>query len=246
MLSKKKEIVIGTIMGVLCIICFIIGCTCSRPQPTPQKVSIVRGYHDKFPMISLDSDFVYSKIYDACYTYGDFSMVVADGDPFVASYYDFEEPDEDMNRIKKRQYMEKFASSNAEMIIEETDTYSAKTPEIDTLSAISMSADMLQSGTGESKKSMIIYDSGLSTTSLLDFSTLNIIEEPVENIVTQLKELHAIPDLTGVDVKWVGLGITCGDQARLTRSYKYKLQSIWKEFLLREVHLLLALILHQY
>jgi outer membrane protein OmpA-like peptidoglycan-associated protein len=78
---------------------------------------------------------------------------------------------------------------------------------------------------------MIVYDSGLSTTSLLNFATQNIIDEPIESIVSQLESYHAIPDLTGIDIIWIGLGQTCGEQENLTSSYKYKLQEIWTAIL---------------
>ena len=57
---------------------------------------------------------------------------------------------------------------------------------------------------------MIIYDSGLSTTSLLNFSEKDIIEESVDNIIIQLEKLHSTPDLTDINSVWGRLSQTCG------------------------------------
>lgn len=193
----------------------------------PQSVSLVLGVHNYFPAISFQTDSVYDRIYEACYTYGDCSGVTVDGDPFVACNYNINEPDKKIDRAKRKQ----LASNSTSQIISELSKVSAQTPEIDTLSAIHLSADTLQSTEGSSDKSMVVFDSGLSTTSLLNFSTQNIIDEPVDSIVSQLEELHAIPNLQDIHIVWVGLGQTCGEQDRLTKSYRYKLQNIWEGIL---------------
>lgn len=228
-MNMKKMILTGMLVGTLVMSGILTGCTTldTPKSKNPQSVSMVMGVHDYFPVISLDTNAVYSKIYDACYTYGDFSAVVVDGDPFVACNYNINEPEKKIDSAKKKQ----IASKNAAQIMSEVSAVSAKTPEIDTLSAISLSADSLHSVPGESEKSMIVFDSGLSTTSLLNFSAQNIIDEPVESLVAQLEKLHAIPDLTGIDVTWVGLGATCGEQDNLTNSYKFKLKTIWEGIL---------------
>lgn len=191
------------------------------------SVSMVMGVHDFFPAISLNTDSVYSQIYNACYTYGDVSAFVVDGNPYAVCDYQITKPDKNIDLAKRKQ----LATNNTKQIIAELSAASAKTPEIDTLTAISMSADALRGTSGEAERSMIIYDSGLSTTSLLNFATQNIIDEPAESLVSQLEERHAIPDLTGIDVVWVGIAQTCGEQESLPPSYKYKLQEIWKAIL---------------
>ncbi len=117
------------------------------------------------------------------------------------------------------------------MILSELLQANVTIPEVDTLAAITMSANAINGENEESEKHMIIYDSGLSTTGLLPFSEKNLLDEPVESIIEQLTVLHAIPDLTDIEITWVGLGTTCGDQTPLTTNSKYKLQVIWKEIL---------------
>ena len=74
-------------------------------------------------------------------------------------------------------------------------------------------------------------DSMLSTASLLDFSAGGLIEQSPEEIVSQLEQRHAIPDLSGIEVRVMGLGQTAGDQPELTAGYRHKLQEIWTAIL---------------
>jgi outer membrane protein OmpA-like peptidoglycan-associated protein len=236
MANMKKLMVTAGVAVIMCVSTLLTGCgkgssgsstATSKVPDSPQSISMVMGVHKYFPVLSLNTESVYSQIYNACYTYGDVSAFVVDGDPYAVCSYNIAEPDKNIDSAKRKQ----IASSNTEQIMSVLSTASAKTPEIDTLSAISKSADALHSTAGEADLSMIIYDSGVSTTSLLNFATQNIIDEPVDSIVSQLESYHAIPDLTGIDVVWIGLGQTCGDQENLTSNYKYKLQERWAAIL---------------
>lgn len=234
MLKMKKFMAMSMIAVTMCSAILLTGCgtdkdrqKANKTSDLPQSVSMVLGRHAYFPDISLNTESVYSKIYDACYTYGDVSAFVVDGDPYAACHYQLKAPDKKVDSAKRKQ----LAKNNTKQILSSITDVSAKTPEIDTLTAITKSADTLHSTAGDAQLSMIVYDSGLSTASLLNFAAQNIIEEPVENIIAQLEDLHAIPDLEGIDVVWIGLGQTCGEQTDLTPNYKYKLEEIWRAIL---------------
>lgn len=233
MLRIRKKMMITGLAVMMCVSALLAGCGASvggnseNNTDLPQCVSMVMGVHEYFPTISLNTDSVYSQIYNACYSYGDVSAFIVDGDPYAVCNYNITAPDKKIDAAKRKQ----LASNNTKQIMAEMSAASAKTPEIDTLSAIAMSADTLHSTSGEAELSMIVYDSGLSTTSLLNFAAQNIIDEPVESIVSQLEAYHAIPNLESVHVVWIGLGQTCGEQSNLTADYKYKLQEIWKAIL---------------
>lgn len=226
--TSRQKLYTGLFVLLMALGMALTGCGKGGENQLPQNTSIVVGAHDLFPKISFRTEAIYSRIYDSCYSWGSVSGVVSDGNAFMACDFQIREPDKRIDESKRKQ----IASSNADQIIEALSKARAKTPEIDTLSAISLSARDLQSVTGECKKTLLIFDSGLSTASLLDFSSQNLIAEPVENIVAQLKELHAIPELSGIDeIIWVGLGYTCGEQQPLTEDYRYRLQEIWKGIL---------------
>lgn len=224
----KNRIITGLMIGTLGAAGLLTGCgTGESAAETPQNMAVVLSGHRYFPAVSLNMDAVYSEIYDACYTYGSFSAVIVDGDPFMACSYEISAPDANIDSAKKKQLAER----NAEQILAELSEFRGETPEADTLTAVQVAASALRSSGEESDKTMIICDSGLSTTGLLDFASKNLIDVPAENIVEQLEAIHEIPDLTGIDVVWTGLGQTCGEQDDLSGDYKYKLRSIWEAIL---------------
>ena len=226
MKKQMKQLTTALVMTVL-----LSGC---QVETAPaQNVGLVLGSHEFFPQIDFTMESVEDKIYDACYTYGDVIAVVSDGDPYVAGTYANEKPDQYYDAEKKKL----IAKKNTASIIAEMSAMSAKTPEVDTLSAIALCADALNGGEdpeGEAPdgRTMIIIDSGLCTgDSLVDFSSQNLIDTPPETIVDQLVNYHAVPDLENIDVVWIGLGSTCGDQPDLPESYKYKLEELWNSIL---------------
>ena len=235
MLKKTKMILVSLIICTFVMSGILTGCgskiiginTEAKESMPPQSVSLVVSGHKYFPKLSL-SDKLYSRIYDGCYTYGDVSAVVVDGDPFLAFNYTIKEPDANVDSAKKKQ----IATGNTDQIMSDLSNLAGKSPEADLLSAIQLSADMLRSTGSTTEKTMLIYDSGLSTTGMLDFATQNLIDVPVESIVAQLKEIHEIPDLTDVHVLWLGCGEVCGEQQKLSEDYKYKLKTIWEEVLI--------------
>lgn len=237
MLKKTKKILVSLMICIFVMSGILTGCgvevmgigTEARAEDnmSPQSVSLVVSGHKYFPKLSL-SDKLYSRIYNGCYTYGDVSAVVVDGDPFLAFNYAIKAPDANVDSAKRKQ----IATGNTDQIMSDLSNLAGKSPEADLLSAIQLSADMLCSTESTTEKTMVIYDSGLSTTGMLDFATKNLIDVPTESIVAELKEVHEIPDLTDVHVLWLGCGEVCGEQQKLSEDYKYKLKAIWEEILI--------------
>lgn len=227
----KKKLIAGVLVMVMMVSTFLTGCggagTEQAASDAPQSVSLVRRVTRNFPMISLNSESIYEKIYEAAYSYGDVSAVSVEGTPKVVCNYNLQAPQKKIDNAKRNQ----IATDNTEQMIMEMSTIASTTPEVDTLSSIQLSADTLHSTSAETEKTMIVFDSGLSTAGLLNFAQQNIIDTPVETVVQQLKDLHAIPDLTDIHVTWVGLGQVCGEQPVLTPDYKYKLEELWNAIL---------------
>ena len=220
---RSKNIVLAIILVIIVLMTTLTGCD-SNSTTTSTAVSLVLGNHEYFPKINLRAESVYQKIYDAAYSYGDCSIVVVDGNPYVAASYNITKPEANIDNAKRRQ----IAKQNSEQIIADGSNTYAKTSEIDTLSAIVASSALLKSSSAEVKE-MLVYDSGFSTTGLLDFSSENLIDVEPSFIVERLSELHALPELTGIKVIWTGLGEVCDEQDELSFTYKYKLKNIWKE-----------------
>lgn len=219
---KRKSIAFVIIIMVL-LLSTLTGCG-SNNTTTPSAISLVLGNHEYFPKINLRAESVYQKIYDAAYSYGDCSIVVVDGNPYVAASYNITKPDANIDNAKRKQ----IAKQNSEQIIADGSNAYAKTAEIDTLSAIVASSALLKSSSAEVKE-MLVYDSGFSTAGLLDFSSENLIDVEPALIVERLSELHALPELNGIKIVWTGLGEVCDEQDELSSTYKYNLRNIWRE-----------------
>lgn len=220
---KRKNFVLAIMLVLVVLMITLTGCGSNNAESSI-AVSLVLGNHEYFPKINLRAESVYQKIYDAAYSYGDCSIVVVDGNPYVAASYNITKPDANIDNAKRKQ----ISKQNAEQIIADGSNACAKTSEIDTLSAIVASSALLKSSSAEVKE-MLVYDSGFSTTGLLDFSSENLIDVEPSFIVERLSELHALPELTGIKVIWTGLGEVCDEQDELSFTYKYKLKNIWKE-----------------
>ena len=187
----------------------------------PTAVCIVMRKNANAPEISVAR--FYDLVYNAAYTYGSVSAVSVEGEPQMLCDYKVNPPDKMVDSTKRRQ----IAAENTQTILAEIARAVASTPEADTLSALSMSSDILKSKT-ESVKLLCIDDSFLSTAGLLNFADSNLLEQDPDAIVEQLNERYAIPDFSGIDIMILGMGQTCGSQTALGPAYEHKLESIWK------------------
>lgn len=223
---KKFLSVILVSIIILSSMFLFAGCSGKEEIPSePQNVAFVIPQHDNFPALSLNISSISSAIYDACISYGRVTAFVADGNPYLAGDYTINAPNVNVDNTKRKQ----LAKRNCDQILAECANVKAKTAEIDTLSAITQAAKSIQSSSGN--RTLLIYDSGLSTTGMLNFASQNFIDAEPDNIVEQLDEKHYIPNLEGINVVWSGLGQTCGDQTPLTENYKYKLEQIYNAIL---------------
>lgn len=216
------------IISVLIICVVLVGTLAGCVGPgkegvVPSNTSLVLGCHMYFPSISLNSSAIYNPVYEAVYSWGNVSTVIVDGKPEVDCNFEIKDPGKNIDNAKRKQ----LAKNNTNRILASISMLKAVDPEIDTLKAIDVSAKALRAGGTENKKTMVIVDSGLSTTGLLNFAEKNLFEASVDDVVNQLKEKHALPDLEGVDVLWIGLGEVSGEQAPLTSNNRYQLEQLW-------------------
>ena len=116
--NMKNRIITGLMIGTLGAAGLLTGCGAGGGTPdaeTPRNVAMVLSGHRYFPAVPLNTDAVYSEIYDACYTYGSFSAVVVDGDPFMACSYEISASDANIDSAKRKQ----LAEGNAAQILTE-------------------------------------------------------------------------------------------------------------------------------
>lgn len=195
----------------------------SLPAVEAADIAIVCGYHrnaQKPPVHDAELEKAITYSVRNC---GSVTIVVSDGDPYAT--LDF--------TIDAGQVAE-MTTARQEQLIEETiaEAYTALTetravtPEVDTLEAIRQAARGLTSAEGG--RCMYILDSGLTTAGDLNVLADNLHRlSDVTPVVEKLQEDHALPDLNGVQVVWIGLGDVAGDQEELTSPNRNTLEELW-------------------
>lgn len=99
----------------------------------------------------------------------------------------------------------------------------ATEPDVDILAALEEAgAAAGRPGPG----TVVLVDSGLSTSGALDFSQPNVLDAPTDELITFLRNGHQLPDLRGLTVIFIGIGEVAPPQQKLgTR--KAHLVELW-------------------
>ena len=222
----KKTIISLVLLLALCFTFAGCGDLFHPTEPTePVATVLVLGAHSNYPYFGSFS-YLTDSIYESCYSYGSVTIIVADGEPYVAADFNVKKPKANVDKSKRKM----LAEENAATIIKKLYSFAAKTPEVDTLSALTIAGDKLNASDCSVKK-VILDDSCLSTTGLLNFASSQLIEEDPANIVKQLEDRKSLPNLSGVNLEVIGLGQTSGDQTALTTALQAQLTAIWQAIL---------------
>lgn len=224
-MKKTLSIIFTLILTVSCM-STLVGCGSAGLETNPTALSIVMGIHRNFPKLTFTSNNIQSAIYNACYSYGEISTITVEGTPSQCGAYEITKPDKSITDTKRKQ----LARQNTNSIIYDCSLAKSTTVETDTLSALQLSANALQSSSC-SEKQMLIYDSGLCTSGLLDQTSNNVLAADPSIIVEKLSDMHSLPNLNGVKIKWVGLACVSGKQDEIPDSYKHKIETLWSEII---------------
>ena len=165
------------------------------------------------------------EIKSALKSQGNLGLTLIDGSPKLVKSFESPKPKAMLSPSKKQNIL------NTQF--EEINTFIGglrpQAPECDILKAINISADNLADRGGV--KSLVIMDSGLSTTGLLDFRSADVASLRIDEIIGALQSKKAIPNLEGVDVSWYGMGQTTDPQIEPSSEYKYVLEELWTAIL---------------
>lgn len=222
---KTTKRIISLVITVLLLTTVISGCGSSEDNNKQSSIALVIGAHKYNPKFTVSTQ-LSETIYNVASSYGSVSVTVSSGNPETVANWSLDVEKKDVGEAKLKQ----IAQANTKVIVNEIANITANSPEVDTLSAIKQAVNNLS----ESKspiKNLIIYDSGLSTEGLLDFTKPNLILSDNKCIVDQLQDLHAIPKLDGINVTWYGVGQVRGDQSKLDSDNLCKLKDIWEAIL---------------
>lgn len=226
-MKKIISIIMTLILAVGCVLS-LSGCSFQKANKEPESIalSVVMGAHKNFPKLSYAVQSIQPAVYEACYSYGDVSTFTVEGKPSICGDYTIERPDKSITDTKRKM----LARQNSMSIVSDCSRAAATTEEVDTLAALKLSANDLQASSA-SKKEMLVYDSGLCTSGLLNQTANDVLSADPQTITEKLSDIHALPDLKGIRVKWVGLGCVAGGQSEIPDSYKYKLEKLWEKII---------------
>lgn len=201
----------------------------TKPEQTnttpTETVCILLGYTRNVPRP--DEDIMKNEFAQMAEHVADCSVIVIDGEPTLRSYtttvrypkaLPFLQEDSNSNYIKRTM---KKVVNNCE----------PKAAEIDILGAL-RSAEKELSRHDDTKKRILIFSSGISTTGALNFAkNPKLIEENPDIIVNMLKESKSLPDLTDVEIVWRGFSVVEEPQKRLSDINEYRLENLWRAIL---------------
>lgn len=148
-----------------------------------------------------------------------FSVVVADGAPFVAE----EGPLRVNGETTAAQQRER--AVNRQRVDDAVASARALTPETDLLAALRVAAESIQDLPGP--RSIVVLDSGLSTTGSLDFRDPDVLDAVPQELADALGLARQLPPVGDMSVQFVGLGNTAAPQEALDDVRRVQLQGIW-------------------
>lgn len=217
---------INTIKATLCIAAATLmstfyGCGGTARQNENQPVNVAVVNASNANSVCLDMAEIQPAIADACKSDGYFSYIIADGEPFIG-YHD--SIFIDGKGVSSSNYNRR-VNSKAVEVSEDIAASAPKTDEVDLLKALSLAAKDMA---GKESPTIIVYTNGLSTVGKLDMtkmSSLDLLD--VAATVDDLKNLYAIPDLSGCSVQFYMVK-AAGKQEPLSDKEECLLSELWQ------------------
>lgn len=206
-------------------VCSIVGLTLSACDDSASSgansgaIAIIasnRSNQQRFNLLS--SEHIISAIDD--HMGGTFYVISADGVPRLVVSIDSTSTRQD--DTEKEDY---------EVSVLEAMLTPAEKPESDMLSALSLAASSLAHASGD--RTILVVDSGISTAGAMAFQNTGLLEPhaDVDAMVERVRSAGALPDLTGVTVRWFGLGSVEDPQPLLDTAAKSRLKNLWTKLI---------------
>ena len=237
---------------VLLILCSFLLTGCPPAEQETTLIAFVIGNHSNSKNFNIQIE---EKLKDVYSAYGNVCFVSVDGNPDILRDKNNKvvgEYEDDLKELRNDETFWQTQCLNPRIseVLAEIPNISANDSEVDTLEAIYLAVNQLNSMESRSKnnesnikKEIIIYDTGLCTKGALSFLSgdlydlLNnnervaVEDERLVSIIETLSSNDAIPDLSDFNISWYGIGEVAEPQTALSHLVESNLQCIWGEIL---------------
>lgn len=221
-MRRMRQYII-TVLSI--VVCSVVGLTLSACDDSASSgtnsgaIAIIasnRSNQQRFNLLS--SEHIISAIDD--HMGGTFYVISADGVPRLVVSIDSTSTRQD--DTDKEDY---------EVSVLEAMLTPAEKPESDMLSALSLAASSLAHASGDC--TILVVDSGVSTAGAMAFQNTGLLEPhaDVDAMIERMRSAGTLPDLTGVTVRWFGLGSVEEPQPLLDTAAKNRLKNLWTKLI---------------
>lgn len=217
----------------------LIGATftgCSNKSNTtkekPANIVYIVGNHSNAQPPAINNSIVECSVQSAIENNTLLSVIELDGDPNIEEDNRFEfNLKKNVSATIRRKYIAKMT----ERVIEAFKNLSPKVAEVNILKVFDIASNELNSTltSSEFDKHIVIYSTGIQTTGLVNMAKYNILntKETVDEVIHQLSEKNALPNLDGITVEWYNLNAVAGDQKELTSEMQSNNKYFWDSFI---------------
>ncbi len=222
---NKKMIII---LGLILVLFTCAGCgntvqsqIVSASEANNRNIVAIVGNHSQnlIPNYNVAS----ASIQSCCMEEGSACVIVADGDPYVATGDIIEIPERVKNLSSAK--VKAIVDSQTKQLLDLMETSYAKAEEVDLLRALDLASREVNSSRFVGKTDVYIFDSGVST-KCLNMTMLDLEHIDTASLISILQEKKMIPDLSNCGtIHWVNITDVSYE---LSNAKKEGIKEVWK------------------
>lgn len=174
---------------------------------------------------------IHDKIKEVALNYGNISVIIPDGDPFVGLDIKIPEQKKGMSKSKYSDIAESQAREIEEYLYTSKDCM-ARSGEVNLVKAFELASRIWQTPQYQGSTEICVFDSGISTTGGIDFTRMGTDLDGFTDYTMQcIAEDALVVELKNATVRWFGLTDTSNPQPELSRRQNSIIKQIWTEYL---------------
>lgn len=222
-----KKIVRNLAVSVLASAFFLGGCGSGTPEKAqnPQALGIVVANTSNMPAHNMDMKVFNNDVYRTVRYFGNVIVINADSVPSVDYQKDYDLDDHKKKASAKK--LDKDARFKTALLKKRMANIVADDPEVDYLASIRACSKAVQSIEGEYDRKIYVFGNGLSTSGCLSFKGQDIMKAEPEKIADMLRKKGELPDLSRLEVVWIGMTETAAPQEPLSGKEADRVREVW-------------------